>query len=327
MVKPKGNARAELYKDSKTQCLLSLFLSGELTELKPVFDPRVGYRYPAVEAILANEAGVESFLNKLNEAGILEIQLYDRIIFCPKCGSQSVSTHYCCPYCESFNIKKSSLIEHVKCGYMGVEENFKKGGKLFCPKCKSEITLSKDYRKAGIWCTCNECGKSFDMPLTKHFCRDCQEIFTFEEIEFKDIYVYRLNEKVKNEIAPNLTFIGPVREFLLENGFDVEAPAFLKGKSGATHIFDIAVYRGNEKKCLAVMDIATSHEEVITEQPVIALFAKIYDVSPESAYLIAIPELNENAKKMAELYNIKIIEGKSANDVISAIKEYFPPKN
>jgi hypothetical protein len=69
------------------------------------------------------------------------------------------------------------------------------------------------------------------------------------------------------------------------------------------------------------MDVATATEDTVSEQPVIALFAKIYDVSPDSAYLIAIPKLNENAKKMAELYNIKVIEARDAKEVMKALRD------
>jgi hypothetical protein len=75
-------------------------------------------------------------------------------------------------------------------------------------------------------------------------------------------------------------------------------------------MFDIAAYRKEITKKVTVMDVATATEDIVSEQPVIALFAKIYDVAPDSAFLIAIPKLNENAKKMAELYNIKVIEAK-----------------
>ena len=57
----------------------------------------------------------------------------------------------------------------------------------------------------------------------------------------------------------------------------------------------------------------------MTEQPVIALFAKIFDVSPNQAYLIAIPKLNENGRKMAELYNIRIVEAKDQKEAIRAL--------
>ncbi|MGB9683722.1 MAG: hypothetical protein ACPL1Z_02195 [Candidatus Bathyarchaeales archaeon] len=327
MPKLEKSERLELYKERDVQIFLGKFLSNEINELKPSFDPKFGYRYLEVEKILGETSNVEEFLNRLYDAGILERRLYDKILYCPNCGSQSVSTHYCCPYCKSFNIQKGSLMEHVKCGYMDVEENFRKGDKLVCPKCHEELKkLDVDYRKAGIWCTCQDCRKSFDIPVPRHFCRDCQNEFTFEEVEIKDVYSYTLNEEVKGEITAGWIFVAPIKEFLVESGFEVEAPAFLKGKSGANHMFDIAAYKGNLTKKVTVMDVATATEDIVSEQPVIALFAKIYDVSPENAYLIAIPKLNENAKKMAELYNIKVIEAKDAKEVMKALKEKMAKK-
>jgi hypothetical protein len=54
---------------------------------------------------------------------------------------------------------------------------------------------------------------------------------------------------------------------------------------------------------------------------VIALFAKIFDVLPDHAYLIAIPRMSENGKKMADLYNIQIIEAKNQKEAIKTLKE------
>ena len=323
MLKMDKTERIELYKDRNTQVFLNKFLSGEMVELEPVYDLKLGYRYPMVEAIVGDALSAESFLNRLYEAGILERRLYDKIIYCPKCGSASISIHYCCPYCKSFNIQKSALIEHVKCGYMDVEENFKKGNsKLVCPKCREELRkLDIDYRKAGMWCTCKDCGKSFDIPVTAHFCRDCHANSTFEEAVIKDVYAYSLKEEAKEEVATGWIIIAPIREFLIENGFEVESPAFIKGKSGANHMFDIAAYKGEEEaeRKVTVIDLATSAENAVSEQPVIALFAKIYDVSPENAYLIAIPKMSENGKKMAELYSIKLVEAKNQKEAIKAL--------
>ncbi|MBS7635855.1 hypothetical protein KEJ37_00680 [Candidatus Bathyarchaeota archaeon] len=313
--------RMKLYKDPNVQVLLSKFLSGEISELKPAFNPGFGYRYAEVEAILGGPSKVEDFLDRLYEAKVIERRLYDKILYCPSCGSQNISTHYCCPYCKSFNIQKSSLVEHVKCGYMDVEENFRKGRKLICPKCHEELKKPNvDYRKAGIWCTCKDCGKSFDIPDTRHFCRECQAEFTFENVEIRDVYAYTLNEEVRSEITAGWIFVAPIKEFLIESGFEVEAPAFLKGKSGANHMFDIAAYRKEITKKVAVMDVAIA-KEVVSEQPVIALFAKIYDVAPDSAILVAIPKLGDNAKKMADLYNIKVVEGKNVKGITNALKE------
>ena len=313
--------QAELYKDRNTQAFLSKFLSGEIRKLTPTYDPKLGYRHPIVEAIIGDALDAEDFLNRLYEAGILEKRLYDKIICCPRCGSANISVHYCCPYCKSFNIQKSSLIEHVKCGYMDVEENFRKESKLICPKCHEELKkLEVDYRRAGIWCTCKDCSKSFDIPDTAHFCRDCHVNSTFEDAVIKDVYAYNLKEEVKKEASVGWVVIAPIREFLQENGFEVESPAFLKGKSGANHMFDIVAYERDVTRKAMVIDVAISTEDAVPEQPVIALFAKIFDVSPRSAYLIAIPKMNENGKKMAELYNIKVIEAENQEEAIEALK-------
>lgn len=324
MQKTDKTERTEIYKDRNTQIFLSKFLSGEIDELEPVYDPNRGYRYPIVETIVGDVAKVESFLNKLYEVGILERKLYDKTIYCPKCSSANISIRYCCPYCKSFDIQKSCLIEHVKCGYMDVEENFRKGDKYVCPKCHEDLKkIDVDYRKAGIWCTCKDCSKSFDIPISEHFCRECHENFTFEEISIKDVYSYTLSRDVREENALSWVLVAPIREFLIEEGFKVESPAFLKGKSGANHSFDIVASREEKTRKVMVVDLATSPstDDIVSEQPVIALFAKIFDVSPDEAYLIAIPRLSENGKKMAELYNIQTIEAKNQKEAIKALKE------
>jgi hypothetical protein len=322
MLKTGKAERLELYKDRDTQIFLGKFLSGEVNELEPTYDSSLGYHYPAAEAIVGDPAKAEAFLKKLFEAGILEKRLYDKIIFCPKCKSAKISVRYCCPYCKSFDIQKSSLIEHVKCGYMDVEENFQKTNRLVCPKCHEELKKPDvDYRKAGIWCTCKECGKSFDIPIASHFCRDCHGNFTFEDIIIENVYAYRLKAEAKDEAALGWVLIDPIREFLVEEGFEVESPSLLKGKSGANHLFDIVASKGQAKRKATVIDLATSSEGIVSEQPVIALFAKIYDVSPDSAYLITIPKISENGKKMAELYNIHVIEAKNQKEAIKTLKE------
>jgi len=312
----------ELYRDRNVQVLLSKFLSGELETLEPVYDLKTGYRYPVVEAIVGEASQVEPFLSKLHAAGVLEKKLYDKIIFCPKCSSAEVSTRYCCPFCKSFNIQKSSLIEHVKCGYMDIEENFLEGDKYVCPKCHETMTkIDVDYKKAGIWCACEDCSKSVDIPVPVHFCRNCHTDSTFEEAVIKDVYSYTLTENVKAESFLNWFLVAAIREFLMKGGLTVESPALLKGKSGANHSFDIMAYSGDETQKMIVVDLATTTENVVSEQPVIALFVKIFDVSPERAYLIAIPKLSENGKKMAELYKIRAIEAENQEEAIASLKE------
>ena len=326
MQKTEKKENQELFQDRNTQILISKFLNSEIQSLEPIFDPQTGYRYPLVEAIVGDRPQAESFLTKLYAAGILQRKLFDKIISCPECTSTNVTFRYCCPFCKSYDIQKSSLVEHVKCGYMDLEGNFKQGNKYVCPKCHEEMRkLDTDYRKAGVWCACKECGKNFDIPVSEHYCRDCHATSTFEEASIKDVYSYTLAESVKNEYSTNWLLISPIKDFLLQQGLTVESPAFLKGKSGANHSFDIvAREKGNaDLQKTIVIDLATSKEGVVAEQPVISLFAKIFDVTPRKAFLVAIPRLSENGKKMAELYKIQTIEAKDQKEAVDTLRERF----
>lgn len=321
MQKAEKKEGQDVFEDHNTQVLVSKFLSGEIKTLEPVYDSQSGYRYPEVEAIVGDPSLVEPFLKKLHDSSVLERHLFDKVIVCPSCNSANVSFRYCCPFCKSFDIQKSSLVEHVKCGYMDLEANFRKGDTYVCPKCREEMrTLEVDYRKAGVWCSCNSCGKNFDIPVSAHFCRNCHASSTFEEASLEDVYSYKLKDTVRKASSLNFFLVPAIRDLLVGQGLKVESPAFVVGKSGAKHSFDIVAQKGSGSRKALVIDVATATEGVVSEQPIIALFAKIFDVSPEKAYLIAVPRLSENAKKMAELYSIRIVEAENQNEAVKTLK-------
>jgi transcription elongation factor Elf1 len=321
MQKAEREEATEVFKDRATQILVSKFLGGEIKTLEPTYDSQVGYRYTEVEAIVGDASLVETFLKRLHDSGVLDRKLFDKIIVCPKCDSPNISIRYCCPFCKSFEIEKSSLVEHVKCGYMDLEANFRKDDKYLCPKCHEEMrTIDVDYRKAGVWCTCKSCGKSFDIPVSAHFCRSCHATSTFEDASLEDVYSYTLKDTMRKESSLSFFLVPAIRELLVGQGLKVESPAFVVGKSGAKHSFDIVAQRGSGSRKAIVIDVATSSEAVVSEQPVIALFAKVFDVTPEKAFLVAIPRLSENGKKMAELYSIRVVEAETQDEAVKALK-------
>jgi hypothetical protein len=310
-----------LTKEHKTQLLISKFVSDELRTLYPIFDPKEGFRYPTIDEIAGDDSDSDSFLLKLSEGGVLEQKLYDKIVQCPSCNSANISTHYTCPHCKSFDIKKSALIEHIKCGYIDTEDHFQKEHKLVCPKCNRELTNPNiGYHKAGVWCTCNQCTKSFDIPVPAHFCRECEENFTFDEAIYKDVYSYTLSREAAKETNLGFIMTVPIIDFLENLGFKVESPGFLNGKSGTRHMFDLTAVSAEKKKNTIVIDIVTSTDEVMSEQSVISMFAKIFDTTPDQACLVVIPKMSENGRKMASLYKIDLVEAKDQNAALEALK-------
>lgn len=313
--------RSEVYKDHSVQLLLSKFTSKEISKLEPVYDPVNGYKYPIVEAIVGTQSTAEEFLEKLFNAGALKREFFDKVVYCPSCDSASISIRYSCPMCKTFNIRKSSLIEHVKCGYIDTEEHFRAADKLVCPRCNKELVKPNvDFRKAGIWCTCNECGKSFDMPVVSHLCLKCNKNFMFEEAICKDVYTYSISEEGIKEASLGVILIAPIRGFFEERGFKVETPGFMKGSSGASHTFDVTASKEGVSRHVVVCDVAVSTDDLVAEQPVIALFAKVYDVAPEKSCLIAIPKTNDSGKRLATLYKINLIEAKDQKEVLKALQ-------
>lgn len=311
----------KLLKDHKTQLLISKFVSDDLDTLYPTFDTKKGFKYPIIENILGDSSGIETFLERLFEGGVLDRKLYDKIVQCPSCNSANVSIHYNCPHCKSFDIKKSALIEHIKCGYIDTEDHFQKENKLICPKCNKELlNPNLDYNKAGVWCNCNHCAKSFDIPVPTHFCRECDENFTFDEAVYKDVYSYILTPEVAKESNLGFILTVPIIDFLEKAGYIVESPGFLTGKSGTGHMFDLTAIFSGKKKNTTAIDIVTSTDDVVSEQSVISMFAKIFDTTPNRACLIAIPKMTENGKKLASLYKINLVEAKNQNSALEALK-------
>jgi hypothetical protein len=179
-----------------------------------------------------------------------------------------------------------------------------------------------DFRKAGVWCTCTDCGKNFDVPVTENYCRNCHTTSTFEDVKIEDVNSYSLKEDLKNNSSLSWFLTTSIRQSLINHGLKIENEPFVLGKSGAKHAFSIVAYNKDPQRRI-VVDIATS-DTVVSEQPVISLFAKIFDVSPEKACLVAIPKLSENAKKMAELYKIVAIEAASFEEAVAQVKQNLP---
>jgi hypothetical protein len=297
-------------------------MNTDLNVIYPIFDVKYGYRYPVVEEIVGGPPSDEEFLATLFKAGVLKRELYDKVIYCPNCGSPNVSTRYCCPHCKSFDVERSSLMEHLRCGYIDTEDKFKTGKKLVCPRCHVELTKKDiDYVQAGVWCTCNECGKSFDVPVPYHFCRECRRSFPFEKTVIRNAYSYTLNHDAIKEASLDWTIIAPIREFLEERGFKVENPGFLEGKSGVKHMFDIVARGKGTARHIIIIQLATSlTDEPVSEQSMIEMFAKVYDSASDKAFLIAIPKINETGKRLANLYKIGLIEAKDGDEALTALK-------
>lgn len=110
-------------------------------------------------------------------------------------------------------------------------------------------------------------------------------------------------------------------KYLSALGFEVRKDYVITGESGTEHVFSLALFQEDTKP--TVIDVESSSEGGASMQ-VARFFAKKLDVEDSIAdgTLVLKPGLDENARKLAALYRIKVTElssEKYAKDLVVAI--------
>jgi glycosyltransferase involved in cell wall biosynthesis len=109
-----------------------------------------------------------------------------------------------------------------------------------------------------------------------------------------------------------------VSQVLRDADYSETSPGILRGESGVEHDFDIVASRDHETW---VFDICA--DEISSEgSSVASLYAKILDVKPDKAMLLAVLPLGigPQMKKLAELYNVQIMVGGSTAQLCDAVR-------
>lgn len=270
-------------------------------EINPAFPS--GYRYEIAEEYLGKETKRE--LESLANDGLLERDFHSKELGCPKDGSINLSFKRHCPNCDSTNITKKELLEHVACGYIGPETEYK-GGK--CPKCGRDLgKLGVDHIKHGMQYVCQNCGNIFQTPVDKAICLRDKYSFPIAEAREVDLYSYKITKRLEEEISKAVDQQRYISEKLRELGFKVESPATLKGRSGVMHdFFMVATTGAGFLKTRILVELLGDGE--INKDDVFGLYAKATDVSAYGALIGAVPKMTEEAKAVARSYKIAFVE-------------------
>jgi len=297
--------RCRVYRDPRVaQFLATLSETGE--EIRPKYDLNHGYIYPEVELLTGrNPRESGELLETLSNLRILEKKLFDMAIYCPSCGSTNVSTNYVCPFCSSPRLAKNALIQHIACGFIDSLRSYEVNGSLVCPRCKAK--LQKDnYKSAGTWYECISCGKHIEVPRVIHICRESRDRFTFDEARYVDVYSYALSKIAVDEIKNGVLFSHIAERFFTDLDAEVEIPGKLVGGSGIEHEFDILLKRNNGKSVAISVVIS---DKQIGQDRIMSEYSKMLDTKAE-VYIVVCPSLTDDARRVAELFKIFIVEGK-----------------
>jgi predicted RNA-binding Zn-ribbon protein involved in translation (DUF1610 family) len=302
--------RREAYIEPKTRDLLrKLLQGGDKEEIAPIYIAGSGYAYQITHKQLdKNETDTISkeFLENLTQLNILEVKFFDSVSSCPNCQSTILTLHNRCPKCKSHNVGKTSLTEHIPCGYIDQKEKYVNDR---CPKC-GEILIEGQYRNMGRWYVCGECRERFENPEFDLICRSCNNKFAIKEARINEIPKFTLNLARKKEIRQNVASLENIKDLLSELGFHIEMPGLTIGlKSGMQHHFSLLAKKQVEgQEIVIALDHAVSESEV-SASPLILYIYKISEVNVDVPIFIATPQLNDTARKIAQGHRILLIEG------------------
>jgi len=184
-------------------------------------------------------------------------------------------------------LEDAGLLEREFCGYLAL-----------CPRCGSP----RVEREEGGW----RCGR-------------CEALE--RELELRPLYCYRPNLDRVRSLSDQL-IIPRILEFLHERGYRAESPGEIRGESGVRHSFDVVARGRGEEPPTIVIDIALE-EGPAGEEEVKEIFAKVYDVNPYKAVLIAVP-VREEAKRLAERYDIEAVEAGDQRALFKGLMKAIP---
>ncbi|MGA2682246.1 MAG: hypothetical protein ABSF44_10670 [Candidatus Bathyarchaeia archaeon] len=310
-----GLERREAYIEPKTRDLLRELIQYEDTaEITPKYVPGSGYVYQADG--ISNIS--RDFLENLARLDIVHKDFYDSVSVCPNCVSTIITLHNRCPKCKSHNIDKTSLTEHIPCGYIDQRNKYVDN---LCPKC-GEPLVEGQFRNMGRWFVCRECGDRFEDPEYDLICRSCGKGFSIKEARLTEIPKFSLNLKRKKEIRQNVASLESLRALLVDLGFTVEIPGLAVGqKSKMEHHFSLVAKKQIKGQEINIaLDHAISEPEV-SSSPLILYIYKTSEVKVDIPIFVAMPILNETAKKIAQGHEILLIEGSTEEkEAIEKIK-------
>ncbi len=321
----KEDAPTGIYANTEARKILQYLLGHTQTALEPSFLANDELSYGLVDTILGNvQLNVSDLLNEMVSAGALTSELVDTAPSCPECGSKQLSTRYTCPKCSAYDINRTYLFEHLKCGKMGNEDSFKKGGEIICPNCQTVLhNYAVEYRALGVWYECNKCGNSFNTPNHLHFCRFKHHKFSPDRVNLVPIYRYDLNKKAIEQIRKEILVYAEAITFFENLGLNVKAPHSLPGKSGEPQPFDIVLvlrkkgWRGEEK--LVAVDAIVGNSAVGNDA-VKSFAGKVKEAKPSDSYLIAVPGLSEEARTVAKNLRVDYFESPTLSEAMQAFQ-------
>jgi len=313
------------FRRREVQEILKALLDKEIKTIEPSLSFDLGVCYEAIGlSIKKEEKEIIDILEELAKREILEREVTGNIVVCPICRSHKLMMQLRCPACKSGRIVKGAMIEHIRCGYVDLEELFRNEDKLVCPKCgKTLTTIGVDYRKLGVVYKCLNCS-TITPTAEKHYM--CSRSHSFDEhnIVMRPITSYKFKPEKRVLVEKELIEFDSVLEGFREIGWVIESPSIVEGESGVQHQFSFSIWFQQRPPDGSWPDLVADHyaeENEVESINLLAFQAKAMDVHSKEKILVAMPCLDKNAKLLARGFSITTVEASSATEVKEKLRQ------
>lgn len=249
----------------------------------------------------------------LAKYGIIEVVRYGSTIGCPYCYGMNVKETFKCPTCESVDIGKGYILQHLRCGKSFSTDKLDVDK---CPACGNPITSQRELKLIGGLFKCNNCKNMFEIPYITYVCSDCRSQFGIREAGISSLYEYRVSEDGL-KILEAIKSLKIVIDRLLKSGFKVESPGKLMGESGVEHTFPMVIRLQGENPIYTV-DITGFFEE-IDDTYILKNYIKIID-TPEIKHVYIInTELTKSGLNIPIRGGITVVYATKVEEMIDKL--------
>jgi|GEM_PF-713265 len=282
----------------------------KITRFEPIIKPEGGLTYAGFSD---NDLALQlDILKSLQELGIVKQEPVDYIRKCSYCGHHGLLLKISCPLCGSTNTDQGRVIEHLNCGNIDLESRFIAAdvGGLVCTKCKKRLkAIGVDYVKPGSYCICMSCHKLSPEGRTQPICLNCARSLAADELKVEPLFAFVVEPEGLSKYLDDgdRELENSIVGALEERGVRASVDAALTGSSQVEHKFDIVAYQTGSGDPVVAADIVRS-ESPVGPEAVLNFFARCVDVKMPKKILIAVSRAAEKARKLAESYDIAVLE-------------------
>ncbi len=303
-------------------------LIGKINQIKdrsivPSVDLTTGkVTYPLLLEIGKNDDDVQFLESLCANEQILERVIYERILVCPQHTTIfSSNIRMYCPKCNSMDIKKLHLVEHIKCGYISEQSNFEIDSQKItkCLSCDKKITdATKEIRIPAKWYSCNNCTEKFDDVTLKLHCREFDHDFDINSAKSIDIPSFRIRTDESGTSIDTREIYEKLKNLLKQFGFQTTENYSIQGRSGHYHSIDLYATNDEEKSILIFIKKSDSE---IDNSEINSKIIQVLDTSPTIAILVGFSSISQKAKAIASSYNVSIVASQNIHQIVESTQE------